>query len=464
MGRSLEYAEKLSLMVRIPTVSVREQEENGDTERFFRFQELLAELFPHLFGLAEKELFGASLLLRWPADCSANAGLPILLMSHQDVVEAGGGWRHEPFSGEITEAQDGVPARVWGRGTLDTKGNLFAILQAADELAAGGFRPARDIYFESACDEETDGRGAQAAAGALEERGIRLFMTLDEGGMIVRDPIGGAGGLFAMIGVGEKGCADLRFSARSEGGHASTPGRDTPLVRLGRFMTAAGKGRMFEARMSEVTVEMLRRMAPTMRGSMKFLCSHARGLRPLMERVMPGISPSANALLKTTLAFTMAGGSQGRNVLPQEAWVIGNMRYSNHQGRDASIAEARALAAKFGVETEVLDSGIESPVADYNGGPFRLVEEAVHEIFPGVRPAPYIMTGASDSRAFRRLTRSSLRFAPFTIDDQQLGSMHGVDENVDVETLPPAVDFFRYIIRRTCAAAEGASERTGQDV
>ena len=75
----------------------------------------------------------------------------------------------------------------------------------------------------------------------LQQRGIRFAFVLDEGGMILPEPIGGAKGDFAMVGLGEKGCADLKFIARSGGGHASTPGKNTPLVRLGKFMAAAEK-------------------------------------------------------------------------------------------------------------------------------------------------------------------------------------------------------------------------------
>ena len=64
---------------------------------------------------------------------------------------------------------------------------------------------------------------------------------LDEGGMILQEPVPGVKKAFAMIGVGEKGCADLRFIARSKGGHASMPGKNTPLVRLGKFMAEAEK-------------------------------------------------------------------------------------------------------------------------------------------------------------------------------------------------------------------------------
>ena len=102
--------------------------------------------------------------------------------------------------------------------------------------------------------------------------------------------------------------------------------------------------------------------------------------------------------MKTTLAFTMAQGSNGRNVLPQEAWVVGNMRFSHHQGREASIEAVKQLAAKFDIETEVLEPGFPSPITDFNGDAFKLVEKAVNKVLPDVVATPYLMTAASDSR------------------------------------------------------------------
>ena len=77
--------------------------------------------------------------------------------------------------------------------------------------------------------------------------------------MILEEPMAGARGAFAMVGLGEKGCADLKFIARSSGGHASTPGKNTPLVRLGKFMAAVEKSGLFEADISPVVCEMLKR-------------------------------------------------------------------------------------------------------------------------------------------------------------------------------------------------------------
>lgn len=121
------------------------------------------------------------------------------------MVEAQGDWKYPPFSGTIAEG------KLWGRGTLDTKASLWAMLRAAEELIAEGFVPEQDVYFFSACTEETDGSGADTVSKVLLERGIRFDLVLDEGGMVLDEPISGAKGTFAMIGLGEKGCADLKF-------------------------------------------------------------------------------------------------------------------------------------------------------------------------------------------------------------------------------------------------------------
>ena len=74
------------------------------------------------------------------------------------------------------------------------------------------------------------------------------------------------------------------------------------------------------------------------------------------------------------------------------------------------------------------------------------MKEAVRATIPGVDAcAPYIMTGASDSRFFGKLSNQCIRFLPFTIDAEQLDTIHGVNECLDPDTLVPAVDYYRYM-------------------
>ena len=435
-NRSMQYAEILSKLIQVETISSRE---NKDITKFLGFHEALRETFPNFFKTVECEDFNGSLLLKWKGtDPSAE---PIMLMNHHDVVEASGEWTHPPFSGAIADG------KVWGRGTLDTKGGLVMMLQAAEELIKEGFTPKRDTYFVTACTEEVGGEGADAMSRAFVERNLRFHMILDEGGMILHDPIGGADGTFAMIGVGEKGYVDLKFIAKSNGGHASAPGKNTPLVRLGKFMAEAEKAECFDVYMSDTVKEMLTRFAPTMSGIMKTACGNVGTFKPILKKVMPMISPAGAAMLRTTLAFTMSKGSDGTNVIPQEAWVVGNMRFSHHQGKKASVDAITALAKKYDIETIITDDGIESGITDFKGDAFKFIEKAVTAVFPEYKPVPYIMNAATDSRYFGKVCDNCLRFVPFKIDKQQLDSVHGIDENVDVATLAPAVDFYKYVIK-----------------
>jgi len=436
--RAIRYGQMLSRMVKAETVSYRDQ---IDREKFYRFHELLEELFPNVHRVCEKHVFNGSLLFKWSG---RGEGEPILLMSHHDVVEANGAWEHGPFSGDIDES-----GRVWGRGTVDTKASLMCIFAAVEEMIEEGFVPACDVYIASSCTEEWSGDGAPAAAAWLQENGVHLKLLLDEGGMIVEEPIAGVKGTYGMVGVMEKGYGDVRFVAKSSGGHASAPGKNTPLVRLGKFMAAVEKKPPFKNQMSPVVEEMFRRTAPNMDLGMKAIFANMWLFKPLLTKLLPGINSTAGAMLHTTIAFTMAKGSDGCNVLPQEASVVANMRFSHHQDDEASIALISGLAQKYGLETQTIYRDAPCPIVDFQGDAFKLVEEVAGEIYPGVTICPYVMTGGTDARFYSAVSENCIRFAPLYIDPQQYSSIHGLNENIFRGVLPQGVDFYKAVIRKS---------------
>ena len=149
----MKLEEKLSRMIQCETVS---QAGVDNSAKFLAFHEVLRQLFPNVFAHCQVEKFGQALLVRWQG--KTNHDQPIILMSHQDVVEASGKWSHEPFSGDIADG------RVWGRGTVDTKGSLMCIFEALDELIGQGYEPGRDIYISSSDGEEVSGGPSRSAA------------------------------------------------------------------------------------------------------------------------------------------------------------------------------------------------------------------------------------------------------------------------------------------------------------
>lgn len=435
--RAKKYGQQLAKMIQDETISGRDIH---DVEKFKRFHKTLEELFPNVHAVCEKHEFDGSLLYKWKGKSSEK---PILFMSHQDVVEATGEWEHAPFSGDID-----ADGNVWGRGTVDTKGSLFCIFTAFEELITEGYEPECDIYIGSSCSEEWSGDGAPKTVEYLEKQGVKLAFVMDEGGMIIDNPVGGVNGVYGMVGVIEKGYGDLKFIAHSNGGHASAPKKNSPLVRLGKFMVDVEKNYPFRSEFSPTVEEMFRRMAPNMDFGMKLVFANMWLFKPLLVRLLPAISSAGAAMIRTTIAFTEAKGSDGLNVLPQTAYVTGNMRFIQHQPTDESIARISQIAKKYDIETEVIYADKPCPVVDYKGNAFKLIEDTAKEIYTGIGIAPYCMTGGTDAKYYTKICDNCMRFAPIYINAQQYGSVHALNENINQGALPKAVDFYKTIIKK----------------
>ena len=432
--RAEEYARKLSRMVATETVSIPETDQR---EKFLRFHALLAELFPLVHEKTEKTEIDGNLLFHWKG---RQAGRPLVLMSHQDVVPAEGEWKHPPFSGDLAEG------KVWGRGASDTKCSVMAFFQAAEELLREGFVPENDVWLSSSCTEEWAGDGCPKLVSELKKRGVRPFLVCDEGGGIITDPVGGIKGNFAMAGVFEKGKADIRLTARSGGGHASAPGRHTPVARIADFVATFEHRNPFRRKMAPEVQAMFEQLAPYAPFYMRLLFANMWLFRPLLIRVLPLISAQAGAMLQTTIAFTRLSGSDAYNVLPQEATLGANVRFIPHEGMQASLDKIRKIAEKNRLEMEVFRAVDASRSVDIHGEGFTLVRQTIEKTFPGLETCPYVMTGATDARNYEEIAEHVVRFAPVIYGPEQMKGMHGINENIEISCLPGAVDFYKNLI------------------
>ena len=432
--RAEAYARKLSRMVAFDTVSVPE---TNQRDKFLPFHQLLEDLFPLAHEQLEKTEIDGNLLFFWKGKHSDK---PLVLMSHQDVVPAEGEWKHAPFSGDIAEG------KVWGRGASDTKCSVMAFFQATEELLTAGYTPEQDVYLSSSCTEEWAGDGCPKLVDELERRGVHPFLVCDEGGGIITDPVGGIHGNFAMVGVFEKGKADILLKARSEGGHASAPGKNTPVARLADFVALFEHHNPFKRKMPAEVQSMFEQLAPYAPFYMKMLFRNMWLFKPLLIKVLPMISAQAGAMLQTTIAFTMLKGSNAYNVLPQEAILGANMRFIPHEGMNASLNKVKKIASMYHLDMEVYHAVDASRSVDIHGPGFMLVRETIGKTFPGLEACPYVMTGATDARNYERIAEHVVRFAPVVYGPEQMKGMHGLNESIEYNCLPGAVDFYKNLI------------------
>ena len=432
--RAEAYARKLSAMVRCETVSSPGEEQR---EKFLAFHRVLEELFPRVHRELEKTEIDGNLLYFWKGEKNDR---PLVLMSHQDVVPAEGTWAHEPFSGDIADG------KVWGRGASDTKCSVMAFFQAAGELLAEGYVPPQDVYLSSSCTEEWGGEGCPKLVAELERRGVKPYLVCDEGGGIITDPIGGIRGNFAMVGVFEKGRADVKFTAASAGGHSSAPSAHSPVARLAAFVNEVETHQVFRRKIPAEVAAMFETLAPYASFPMKLVFSNLWLFRPVLLKVLPMISAQAGAMIRTTIAFTMMSGSDACNVIPQEASVSANMRFIPHQGMQESLEVIRKLAEKHGLKTEVLSGNDYTDPTDIHGEAFRTVRAVIARTFPGCAGSPYVMTGATDSRFYHKICDNVVCFAPVIYGPEQMKGMHGLNENIEYNCLPGAVDYYKNLI------------------
>ncbi len=452
-----EAAKRLAGMVRCRTVipeggTANAEQDGKDYSEYKKFRSLLPEYYPQTHRKLELEIIdGQSLLYRWPGE---NRAKPMVLMAHYDVVPAADEqWTHPPFGGVI---ENGV---IWGRGTLDTKGTLCAILEAVEGLVREGFQPENDIYLFFGHNEEVFGTGAVYAVELLKSRGVQPEIVLDEGGAIMNGMLPGIKNPVALIGTAEKGFANFEFSVSGSGGHASAPGRNNPVSLISKIILALDR-KPFKAHLPGEIDEMFTILGPHMPFAMRIIFSNMWCFKPLLRRLLPLIGREMNAFCRTTSVATIIEGGSAPNVIPNLVKVVANVRPSardslqfigkqlKEQTLAASVKERKGEDS-FKVDVKMLYGHEASPSSDTASPAYNKLRQTISECFPGVLVTPYIMLGGTDSRHFCKISENVFRFLPFEMSKEELRTIHGVDERIGVEKLGGTIEFYRRLIAKS---------------
>lgn len=437
-------AKRVAGALRFKTVSTMD-EKDTDWDEFLGLHNYIEETYPLVHRtLAREKIMSYSLLYRWKGTGSDK--LPILLMAHQDVVpvapETASEWKHDAFSGDIAEGY------VWGRGALDMKGQLMSILEAAEQLIAAGFVPERDIYFAFGHNEEiVNETGAQETAKTLFDRGLRFEYVLDEGGAIVSGQSFSVQKTLALIGVCEKGYADIMLTAKASGGHAAMPPKHTALGQVAQAIVSVEKKPM-KAAIAGPTAALFDTLLPNMGFAFKLLFANRWLFGGLLKKVLTG-SAQGNALIRTTNAATMAQASLAPNVLPQVASAIINYRIAPWDNSKKVLEHTRKVIDDERVEVSLFKVNEPSKVSAIDNSAYGIVSGTVAQVYPDMLVAPYPMVAATDSRYYQIVSDNIYRFVPFRSMLEDLGTVHANNERVSVESLREAVVFFMQLIENS---------------
>jgi carboxypeptidase PM20D1 len=439
-------AGRLAEAVRFRTVSLGPDEPVAD-EALEGLRAYMTRVFPRVHRTVTRELVGGhSLLYTWQGSDPELA--PILLMAHMDVVpvepETEGAWTQPPFAGAVG---DGF---VWGRGTLDDKQTVMALLEAAEHLIGDGFRPRRTVYFAFGHDEEIGGGdGAAKIAEMLERRGVRLGFVLDEGSMVLDGLVARLEPPAALIGLSEKGYLSVELTVEAKGGHSSMPPKSTAVGRLARAVHRL-EANPLPAAIGGPVAAMFDYLSPEVGFAFRILLANRWLLDPLLIARMEA-DPSTNALLRTTTAPTIFNAGVKDNVLPGTARAVVNFRILPGETVETVLEHMRATIDDPAVGVGTLFAFDPSPMAATTSPAFEALHKSIRQVMPDVVVAPSLVVGATDSRHFQAIADDIYRFVPLRLEPEDLERIHGLDERIAVDNYVEIIRFYVQLIRNAAA-------------
>ena len=429
----------LAELVKCKTVSYNDPALEDDAE-FEKLIALLPSLYPRVFDVCSvRQLPDRALLFRWPGKKDAE---PAVLMAHYDVVPVNEEkWDKPPFAAII---EDGV---LWGRGTLDTKVTMNAILSAANYLIAKGYKPANDIYFAFSGGEEVNGQGAVNIVDYFVRHHIQPALVVDEGGAVVENVFPGVKEPCGLIGIAEKGMLNAQYKVLSGGGHASAPPVKTPISALADACRKVLK-HPFKMHITKPAGGMFDTLGRRSSFVYKIIFANLWCFRPVLDLICRMSGGELNALVRTTVAFTQMEGSSARNVIPPEATMVSNMRLNPQDTVQSALHHLRRSINDPTVEVTALESFEPSPISETDCPAWDKVASAVAETWRGCVVAPYLMVQCSDSRHYRDLSNHVYRFSAMDLTAEERKTIHGNNERIRLETIHRAVEFYIRLIKK----------------
>ncbi|MCC7023956.1 MAG: ArgE/DapE family deacylase [Thermomicrobiales bacterium] len=138
----------------------------------------------------------------------------LILNGHIDVVPGGdpAAWTYPPFAAEIADG------KIWGRGAVDMKGPIAAMIVAIEAIQRAGIRLLGDVILESVVDEEAGGPGTSQTV----EHGYRAdaAIVVEPTDFVVQPVEGGLEWLRVVV-RGRSGHSAYRYRSVHAGGQGT---------------------------------------------------------------------------------------------------------------------------------------------------------------------------------------------------------------------------------------------------
>jgi acetylornithine deacetylase/succinyl-diaminopimelate desuccinylase-like protein len=362
---------------------------------------------------------------------------PLLILAHTDVVPVDSAkWPVDPFGAVM---KDGY---IWGRGTIDDKDKLVAMLTTMILMKRTGAVLDRDLIFLAESGEEADptGVGINFMVNQHFDE-IDAEFAITEGGTARLE-----NGRVAVVQIGttEKVPKRARLVATGTAGHGSVPRADNAVVHLAAAVAKVGAWET-PMHLNETTRAYFERLAtispPEKAARYRALLDPQKAKD--VQKYLAENEPSMYSMLRTSVVPTMLKAGVGANVIPSEAEATLDIRAL--PGED--IAELYAAMARVIGDPAVKIVPIpatrpEAPPSRIDSEMFRALEATAKRMYPGVTVLPSMSTGASDMAQLRAKGIQSYGIGPAVTEEDRLQyGAHGDVERLSEASLYKLVEF-----------------------
>jgi carboxypeptidase PM20D1 len=435
----INVSNNLAASIRFKTIS-HQDPKDFVKEEFNAFIKWASVTYPEFHSQMQQEQLEYTLLYKWQGSDPSLA--PILLTGHYDVVPVIPGteeiWEQDPFAGVISNN------RIWGRGALDDKSGVIGMYEAATYLIKKNHQPKRTIYFSFGHNEEIGGGGAALVVKKLKSEGVQLYWSLDEGSFVNKGFFPGVDKLVAPINVAEKGIMNLLIVAKAQGGHSSTPPKQTAVTILADALIKLEKEPL-PGSLEGLSAVMFDGVSKHMPFGYRFLFANRWLFGGPLESLMSA-TPVINAMIRTTTAPTMLQGSIKSNVLPIEATALINFRLHPRDSIESVTEHVRNVVESEQVEVRLLGGMEASGISEWQSPGYEIITASLNKVYGEVVSVPGIMIAASDSRHYSKVADNSFRFNPFSIVPEDMTGFHGTNESMDADNFVNGIKTYVEII------------------
>jgi acetylornithine deacetylase/succinyl-diaminopimelate desuccinylase-like protein len=369
---------------------------------------------------------------------------PLLLLAHEDVVEAKPEDWTPGLDPYVLTEKDGY---FYGRGTSDDKDHAAVWIANLIRMKREGFTPNRDIIVALTADEEGGGPYSGIIWLIKNHRDlIDAEFALNEGGYGELDarhqP---ARKISNDVQVSEKYMVSFRFEVHNKGGHSSLPVPDNAIYHLAGALTRlADFG--FPLKTNDATNAYFHQMEKIETGPTGVVLQNFDGNSKTSLQRAAAISPTWNSMLRTTCVATQLEGGHALNALPQLAAANINCRVLPEDSVEYVQNTLKRIVADDQVSITILGEVTKGPASPLNPQIIQAVTQATQKLWPDVPVVPIMVPYATDGHYLRAAGIPTYGVQGFFMDRDDI-RFHGRDERLLITSFYEGQTFLYELVK-----------------